>query len=161
MRLSPETCRVKPLRRIKTQLLHLVGLISLLLSTNLKLVQKGVLYSGSRIYNHLPLNIKIHSSEAKCFKFTLRVTLLNICSVVWMNIINQHPNDYVYFIYFSLLNYNLNNSKILFNVKVNLFIFFISFLLILCIYIDLLSVLSPKPCTLLCIIVTDSISVKI
>ena len=29
MRLSPETCRVKPLRRIKTQLLHLVGLISL------------------------------------------------------------------------------------------------------------------------------------
>jgi len=31
VRLSPETCRVKPLRRIKTQLLHLVGLISLLL----------------------------------------------------------------------------------------------------------------------------------
>ena len=31
MRLSPETCRVKPLRRIKTQLLHLVGLISLLI----------------------------------------------------------------------------------------------------------------------------------
>jgi len=33
VRLSPETCRVKPLRRIKTQLLHLVGLISLLYST--------------------------------------------------------------------------------------------------------------------------------
>jgi len=31
VRLSPETCRVKPLRRIKTQLLHLVGLISLTL----------------------------------------------------------------------------------------------------------------------------------
>ena len=30
VRLSPETCRVKPLRRIKTHLLHLVGLISLL-----------------------------------------------------------------------------------------------------------------------------------
>jgi hypothetical protein len=30
VRLSPETCRVKPLRRIKIQLLHLVGLISLL-----------------------------------------------------------------------------------------------------------------------------------
>ena len=30
VRLSPETCRVKPLRRIKTQLLHLVWLISLL-----------------------------------------------------------------------------------------------------------------------------------
>jgi hypothetical protein len=26
-------------------------------STNLTLVQKGVLYSGSKIYNHLPLNI--------------------------------------------------------------------------------------------------------
>ena len=41
MRFSPETCRVKPLRRIKTQLLHLVGLISLLQSmmlgtTNIK-----------------------------------------------------------------------------------------------------------------------------
>jgi len=32
VRLSPKTCRVKPLRRIKTQLLHLVGLISLLYS---------------------------------------------------------------------------------------------------------------------------------
>jgi hypothetical protein len=32
VRLSPETCRVKPLRRIKTQLLYLVGLISLLSS---------------------------------------------------------------------------------------------------------------------------------
>ena len=30
VRLSPETCRVKPLRKIKTQLLYLVGLISLL-----------------------------------------------------------------------------------------------------------------------------------
>jgi hypothetical protein len=30
VRLSPKTCRVKPMRRIKTQLLHLVGLISLL-----------------------------------------------------------------------------------------------------------------------------------
>ena len=30
VRLSPETCRVKPLRRIKTQLLHLVGIISIL-----------------------------------------------------------------------------------------------------------------------------------
>jgi len=31
VRLSPETCRVQPLRSIKTQLLHLVGLISLLM----------------------------------------------------------------------------------------------------------------------------------
>jgi len=37
VRLSPETCRVKPLRRIKTQLLHLVELISLQKHLYLKL----------------------------------------------------------------------------------------------------------------------------
>ena len=41
-------------------------------STNLTLVQKGVLYSGSNIYNHLPLNIKMLSNYAKQFKSTLR-----------------------------------------------------------------------------------------
>jgi hypothetical protein len=41
-------------------------------STNLTLVQKGVLYFGSRIYNHLPLNIKTLSNDAKRFKSTLR-----------------------------------------------------------------------------------------
>jgi len=30
-------------------------------STNLTLVQRGVLYSGSRIFNHLPIQIKNHS----------------------------------------------------------------------------------------------------
>jgi len=39
VRLSPETWRVKPLRRIKTQLLHLVGLISLLYTTS-ELIEK-------------------------------------------------------------------------------------------------------------------------
>ena len=38
--------------------------------TNLTLVQKGVLYSGSKFYNHLPLNIKILSNDAKRFKST-------------------------------------------------------------------------------------------
>jgi hypothetical protein len=42
-----------------------------LASTNLTLVQ-GVLYSRSRIYNHLPLNIKILSNDVKHFKSTLR-----------------------------------------------------------------------------------------
>jgi hypothetical protein len=37
-------------------------------STNLTMVQKGVLYSGSNVYNHLPLNIKILSKDAKKFK---------------------------------------------------------------------------------------------
>ena len=41
-------------------------------STNLTLVQKGVLYSGSRIYNHLPAHIKNLSNDAKHFKSTLK-----------------------------------------------------------------------------------------
>jgi hypothetical protein len=45
-------------------------------STNLTLVQKGVLHSGSRIYNHLPLNIKILSNDVKRFKSTLRSYLI-------------------------------------------------------------------------------------
>jgi hypothetical protein len=43
---------------------------------NLTLVQKGVLYSGSRIYNHLPLNIKMLSKDAKQFESTLRSYLI-------------------------------------------------------------------------------------
>jgi hypothetical protein len=45
-------------------------------STNLTLVQKGVMYSGSRIYNHLPLNIKILLNDAKHFKSTLKSYLI-------------------------------------------------------------------------------------
>jgi hypothetical protein len=44
-------------------------------STNLSLVQKGVLFSGSKIYNHLPLNNKMLSKDAKHFKSTLRTYL--------------------------------------------------------------------------------------
>ena len=40
-------------------------------STNLTLVQKGVLYSGSNIYYHLPLNIKMLCEDAKQFKSKL------------------------------------------------------------------------------------------
>jgi hypothetical protein len=45
-------------------------------STNLTLVQNRVLYSGSKIYNHLPLNIKILWSDAKRFKSTLKSYLI-------------------------------------------------------------------------------------
>jgi len=45
-------------------------------TTNLTLVQKGVLYSGSRIYNHLPLNIKILSNDLKHFKSKLKSLLI-------------------------------------------------------------------------------------
>ena len=41
-------------------------------STNLTLVQKGVLYSGSKIYYHLPSNIKVLSNDAKHFKSILK-----------------------------------------------------------------------------------------
>ena len=45
-------------------------------STKLTMVQKGVLFSGSRTYNCLPLRIKALSSDAKSFKSTLKRYLL-------------------------------------------------------------------------------------
>ena len=45
-------------------------------STNLTLVQKRVLYSGSKIYNHLPSNIKALSNDAKLFKHSLKTYLI-------------------------------------------------------------------------------------
>jgi hypothetical protein len=41
------------------------------------MVQKGVLYSGSEIYNRLPLSIKAHSNDAKRFKTTLKNYLID------------------------------------------------------------------------------------
>jgi hypothetical protein len=40
-------------------------------TTNLTLVQKWVLYSGSKVYNHLPLHIKTLSNDLKRFKSKL------------------------------------------------------------------------------------------
>ena len=40
-------------------------------STNLTLVQKGVLFTGSKIYNHLPSTMKALSNDAKRFKSAL------------------------------------------------------------------------------------------
>jgi len=45
-------------------------------STNLKLVQRGVFYSGVKIFNHLPTSIKCHFRETKCFKNKLRRFLM-------------------------------------------------------------------------------------
>jgi hypothetical protein len=45
-------------------------------STNSTLFQKGVLYSGRKMYNHLLLNIKMLSKDAKQFKSTLRSYLI-------------------------------------------------------------------------------------
>jgi len=41
-------------------------------STNLTFVQKGVLFSGSKTYNHLPSNIKVLSNDTKLFNSTLK-----------------------------------------------------------------------------------------
>ena len=46
-------------------------------STNLTMVQKGVLYSGSRIFNYLPLQIKNLSGDLKKFKRKLKNFLID------------------------------------------------------------------------------------
>jgi len=45
-------------------------------TTNLILVQKGVLYSGSKIYNHLPPHIKAVSNDLKLFRSKLKTFLM-------------------------------------------------------------------------------------
>jgi hypothetical protein len=56
------------------------------LSTNLTLVQKGVLFSGSKIYNHLPLHIKMQSKDIKHFKSSLWSYLTEHAFIVLTNI---------------------------------------------------------------------------
>ena len=49
-------------------------------TTNLTLMQKGVLYSGSTIYNYLPIHIKSLPNDPKQFKTKLTAFLLeNTC----------------------------------------------------------------------------------
>jgi hypothetical protein len=45
-------------------------------ATNLSLVQKGVLYSGTKIFNHLPAHIKSFSKDIKQLKYNLKNLLL-------------------------------------------------------------------------------------
>jgi hypothetical protein len=45
-------------------------------TTNVTLVQKGVLYSGSKIYNHLPFHVKTLSNDLKHFKSKLKSFLI-------------------------------------------------------------------------------------
>ena len=44
--------------------------------TNLTLVQKGVFYSGCKVFNHLPENIKVLSHDLKHFKSALKSFLI-------------------------------------------------------------------------------------
>ena len=49
-------------------------------STSITLVQRGVLHSGSKIFNHLPHHIKKLSNNFKLFKSELKTFLLeNTC----------------------------------------------------------------------------------
>jgi hypothetical protein len=53
-------------------------------STKISVVQKGVLSSGRKIYNHLPTNTKLLSGDIKDFKSLLRSYLTNIQSIGWI-----------------------------------------------------------------------------
>jgi hypothetical protein len=45
-------------------------------TTSLSLIQKGVLYSGIKICNHLPAHIRAISNNVKQFKYKLKNLLL-------------------------------------------------------------------------------------
>ena len=150
-------------------------------------MQKGVLYSGSKIYNRLPLSIKAHSNNAKCFKATLKRYLIEHVFYsldeyyqfqwLWFFYLFIYFIYLIYFIYFiyllyfvylySLLQLYFNNYKILCNMKLDLLIllYFYAFMLwLIYVWVVLQIVLWQMFCTLcvlLCITVTASISVKI
>jgi hypothetical protein len=89
-------------------------------STNLSLLQKGVLFSGSKLYNHLPLNIKMLSKDTKHFKSTLRTYLTEHAFYSLEEYTNYLPDDYDS-LYFLLLGNFLINYKKLFNSNSNLY----------------------------------------
>jgi hypothetical protein len=66
-------------------------------STNLSIVQKGVLFSGSKIYNQLPLNIKLLSKDIKVFKSSLRSFLIENIFTALMNIVILLLKEYLLF----------------------------------------------------------------
>ena len=78
-------------------------------STNLTLVQKVVLYSGSEIYSHLPLSIKAHSNDAKRFKATLKRYLIEhvfysldeYYQFQWLWLFIYFIHLFIYILYFS------------------------------------------------------------
>jgi hypothetical protein len=70
-------------------------------STNLTLVQKGVLFSGCKIYNHLSLNIKMLSKDAKGFKPTPRTYLTEHAfyslDAYYQMTFSDHGSFYIFF----------------------------------------------------------------
>jgi len=67
-----------------------------LLSTGLTLVQKGVAYSGCKIYNHLPSQIKKISNNIALFKTMLKKFLLQYIFYSVDEYYQQNCNDYDY-----------------------------------------------------------------
>jgi hypothetical protein len=65
-----------------------------LLSTGLTLVQKGVAYSGCKIYNHLPPQIEKISNNVALFKTTLKKFLLQYIFYSVDEYYQQNYNDY-------------------------------------------------------------------
>jgi hypothetical protein len=87
-------------------------------STNLTLVQKGILYSGSRIYNHFPLNIKMLSKDAKRFKSALRTYLTEHTFYSldeYYQLTSEWSWFFLYFIFFTSLLFWIK-YQILFNI---------------------------------------------
>jgi len=71
-------------------------------TTNLTLVQKGVLYSGSKIYNHLPFHINTLSNDLKHFKSTLKSFLTeHTCTLYSLEEFYQVTSKWLWF--FSIL----------------------------------------------------------
>ena len=65
-----------------------------LLLTGLTLVQKGVAYSGCKIYNHLPLQIKNISNNVPLCKSKLKKFLLRCIFYIVDEYYQQNYNDY-------------------------------------------------------------------
>jgi hypothetical protein len=72
-------------------------------TTSLSLVQKGVLYSGSRIYNRLPSGIKALSNDFKSFKTTLKSYLIE--NAFYSLDEYYHSNDYGSHLFYIFISY--------------------------------------------------------
>ena len=81
VRLSPETCRVKPLRRIKMQLLLLVGLISLIYSFPVGLARSIRWICPSHLILCALMNLTISAPSIK-LSISMLFPILHILSIL-------------------------------------------------------------------------------
>jgi hypothetical protein len=66
---------------------------------NLTVFQKGVWYSGIKLYNHLPSTLKQLSHDTSKFRVALKNFLSQTLSILWGNITvgNKEPASCVHF----------------------------------------------------------------